>query len=106
PAIGPPLSGVIVKYFEWRALFVLTLPLAAILLLLVFLFMHNVTNQKETNIDITSILLSIVAFGGLLYGLNQLQESGFNNLFTIISLTAGLIALVLFRSEERRVGKG
>src|SRR5690625_7819633 len=84
----------------------------------------HVTKQKETNIDITSILLSIVAFGGLLYGFNQLQESGFNNLFTIISLTAGLIALVLFiwrqlrlptpilelrvfkvRSEERRVGK-
>lgn len=103
PAIGPPLSGVIVKYFEWRALFVLTLPLAAILLLLVFLFMHNVTNQKETNIDITSILLSIVAFGGLLYGFNQLQESGFNNLFTIISLTAGLIALVLFIWRQLRL---
>src|SRR5690625_3534586 len=38
PAIGPPLSGVIVNHFEWRALFALTLPLAAILLLLVFLF--------------------------------------------------------------------
>src|SRR5690625_2385192 len=33
PAIGPPISGVIVNHFEWRALFYLTLPIASIILL-------------------------------------------------------------------------
>src|SRR5699024_5883428 len=45
PAIGPPLSGVIVNYFNWRALFLVTLTIAAVILLLVFLYMRNVTEQ-------------------------------------------------------------
>src|SRR5690625_2070657 len=63
PAIGPPLSGVLIKYFEWRSLFLLTLPIAALLLILVFLFMYNVTNQQKTEVDILSILLSTIGFG-------------------------------------------
>src|SRR5699024_11766020 len=102
-AIAPSLSGVIVKYFEWPELFFLTLSLAEILMLLIFLFMPNVTNQKETNIDIISILLSTVAFGGLLYGFNQLPESGLNNVYTMISLTAGSIALALFIWRQLRL---
>src|SRR5699024_7226096 len=55
PAIGPPISGLLIKYFEWRALFLLTLPVAACILLLVFLFMRNITEQRKTEIDVLSI---------------------------------------------------
>src|SRR5690625_1584112 len=63
PAIGPPLSGVLIKYFKWRSLFLLTLPIAGLLLILVILFMRNVTKQRSSEIDILSILLSIIGFG-------------------------------------------
>lgn len=96
PAIGPPLSGVLVEYFEWRALFYLTLPIAAIVLILVFLFMRNVTEQRKTEIDMSSILLSTVGFGGTLYGFNKLQEVGLSETVTIVSLIVGILALVLF----------
>lgn len=72
PAIGPPISGIIIQTFEWRALFLLTLPIAIIILLLIYLYMRNITEQKETTIDYASIFFSIIGFGSLLYGFTQL----------------------------------
>lgn len=103
PAIGPPLSGILIKYFEWRSLFLLTLPVAALILLLIFFFMHNVTEQRETAIDMLSILLSTAGFGGLLYGFNKLQEVGLDDVVTLASLIIGAAALGLFVLRQLRL---
>ncbi|MGM8365292.1 MDR family MFS transporter [Virgibacillus sp. W0181] len=103
PAIGPPISGVLVSYFDWRSLFLLTLPIAAIILLLVFLYMRNITEQRKTDIDTLSILLSTIGFGGMLYGFNKLQENGLTNSVTLISLIAGALALGLFVLRQLRL---
>ncbi|SDI74632.1 DHA2 family efflux MFS transporter permease subunit [Natribacillus halophilus] len=101
PAIGPPLSGVMINVFEWRAVFLLTLPLAVGILLLMFLFMRNVTEQRETKIDILSLLLSTIAFGGMLYGFNTIEAGG----TATISISVGVIALALFVVRQLRSEK-
>lgn len=103
PAIGPPISGVLIKYFEWRSLFYLTLPIAAVIIILIYLFMRNITEQKETAIDYLSILFSTAGFGGLLYGFNMLQENGWNDAVTIVSLSVGTVALLLFATRQLRL---
>nr|WP_052361179.1 MFS transporter [Geomicrobium sp. JCM 19038] len=64
PAIGPVISGVLIEAFTWRAVFVLTLPLAIFLLVLIYFFMENVTKQRPTSIDVSSILLSTLLLEG------------------------------------------
>ncbi|TMN21669.1 multidrug efflux MFS transporter [Lentibacillus cibarius] len=103
PAIGPPISGVLVNYFNWRALFLVTLPIAACILLLVFLFMRNITEQRKTEIDFLSILLSTIGFGGLLYAFNQVEEGGITDPATLASLIAGGVALALFAIRQLRL---
>ncbi len=103
PAIGPPISGLLIEYFEWRALFLLTLPIAACILLLVFLFMRNITEQRKTDIDSLSILLSTVGFGGMLYGFNKLEEAGLADVVTLASLISGALALALFVVRQLRL---
>ncbi|HLR63323.1 MAG TPA: MDR family MFS transporter [Lentibacillus sp.] len=103
PAVGPPISGALVNYFDWRALFLLTLPIAACILLLVFLYMRNVTEQQKTNIDPLSILLSSVGFGGMLYAFNQVEENGISDPVTLAGLIAGAVALVLFAVRQLRL---
>ncbi|MEW9677400.1 MDR family MFS transporter [Lentibacillus sp. L22] len=103
PAVGPPISGILIKYFEWRALFYLTLPIAACILILIFLFMRNVTEQRKTEIDSLSIIFSTVGFGGMLYGFNKLQEGGWNDPATIGSMLAGALALGLFAVRQLRL---
>ncbi|QKY70158.1 DHA2 family efflux MFS transporter permease subunit [Lentibacillus sp. CBA3610] len=103
PAVGPPISGVITNYFDWRALFVLTLAVAAGILLLIFLFMQNVTEQRETNIDFSSILLSTVGFGGILYAFNKMEQSGIGDPAALVSMIAGAVALALFVIRQLRL---
>src|SRR5699024_12636858 len=50
-----------------------------------------------------SILLSTIGFGGLLYGFNMLQESGWNDAGTVIGLIAGAVALILFVLRQFRL---
>ncbi|MGP4105976.1 MDR family MFS transporter [Virgibacillus sp. L01] len=103
PAVGPPISGVVISYFEWRSLFLITLPIAACILLFTFLYMRNITEQRKTDIDILSIILSTIGFGGLLYGFNSIQEGGITDPDTLTSLIAGALALGLFVVRQLRL---
>lgn len=103
PAVGPPISGLLIEYFQWRGLFLLTLPVAAIILLLVYLFMRNITEQRKTAIDYLSIIFSTIGFGGILYGFNKIEEAGITDAVTLGSLTAGVLALGLFVFRQVRL---
>src|SRR5699024_9962266 len=105
PAVGPPISGVIVEYFEWRTLVLVALPIALLIFGMMYLFMRNITEQRETKIDFTSIFVSIIAFVSMLYGFNQLQDGGPIETLTIISLSVGALALVLFTIRQLRLPK-
>src|SRR5699024_11674099 len=37
PAVGPPISGVIIEYFEWRTLFLVALPIALLIFGMMYL---------------------------------------------------------------------
>ncbi|WP_010531865.1 MDR family MFS transporter [Lentibacillus jeotgali] len=103
PAVGPPISGVLVNYFDWRALFLVTLPIAALILLMAYLFMRNVTEQRDTDIDPLSILLSTAGFGGMLYAFNKMEESGIGDPAALGVMIAGAVALALFVYRQLRL---
>ncbi len=72
PAIGPVLSGLILNYLHWRWLFVLVLPIALGALWLGFRRIENVTEPRDAPLDVASVVLSVFAFGGIVYGLSLL----------------------------------
>jgi DHA2 family lincomycin resistance protein-like MFS transporter len=72
PAIGPTLSGLILNYLHWRWLFVLVLPIALGSLWLGWRRIENVSTPREAPLDAASVVLSVFAFGGSVYGLSLL----------------------------------
>ncbi|MEH7084969.1 MFS transporter, partial [Neobacillus drentensis] len=68
PAIGPALSGWVTSQFSWRVLFFIILPIALIDILVAFFALKNVTEVSKPKMDVISIVLSTLGFGGLLYG--------------------------------------
>jgi len=72
PAIGPVLSGLILNYLHWRWLFVLVLPIALASLWLGWRRIENVTTPRKAPLDVASVVISILAFGGSVYGLSVL----------------------------------
>ena len=72
PAIGPTISGLILNYLSWRWMFLLVLPISLGALGLGARLMQNVTTPHSARIDAVSVVLSGIAFGGIVYGLSNI----------------------------------
>jgi DHA2 family lincomycin resistance protein-like MFS transporter len=104
PAIGPTLSGLILNYLHWRWLFVLVLPIALGSLWLGARRIENVTTPREAPLDVLSVILSVLAFGGAVYGLSLLgvpREPG--NPPAWIPLVIGGVAMVVFVRRQLKL---
>ncbi|MFD1450098.1 MULTISPECIES: DHA2 family efflux MFS transporter permease subunit [Oceanobacillus] len=95
PAIGPPLSGVILDFLNWRWLFFMMLPLIFLVLISSIFVLDNVTTVTRPKIDIRSILFSIFGFGGIVFGLSFAGDESVSwlNPSVYISLCVGLVCL-------------
>ncbi|WP_297523066.1 MDR family MFS transporter [uncultured Clostridium sp.] len=96
PAIGPTLSGWIINSHPWRDLFYVTLPIAIIDLILGFILLKNVTDNKKVSLDILSVITSILGFGGLLLGTSNAGNDGFGSVNVYVPIIVGVIGLAIF----------
>jgi len=98
PALGPLVAGLILNSFEWRWVFWLVLPIGIIALALGIWKMENISETARVGIDVISIPLSAIAFGGLVYGLSEIAAAvrGEVPLQPWIPIVVGVIALGLF----------
>ena len=103
PAIGPTMSGIVLDSLGWRWLFGIILPIALIALSLGAKWMTNLGESTHAPIDVISIILSVFAFGGIVYGLSQFGgghggESGGGSTTALAWATigGGLVFLALF----------
>lgn len=103
PAIGPTLSGMIIDSLTWRYLFYTVLPISVIVLLFAIFFMKNVTEQKKVSVDIFSIILSSLGWGGLLYGFSMVGSVGWADPNVSIAIVIGAVTLILFILKQNRL---
>ncbi len=95
PAIGPVISGLIVDRFNWHTLFYVILPLSVLTMIVAYFYLENLNQPKDVRLDIPSVILSTLGFGGLLYSFSTIGSYGFNNV-VLLSLLIGIAALALF----------
>ncbi|MCD8821392.1 DHA2 family efflux MFS transporter permease subunit [Staphylococcus gallinarum] len=103
PAIGPTLSGYLVEYLEWRALFYVVAPVAALTFLASLKYVVNVGTNRRVPIDILSILLSVLGFGGLLYGTSSISRDGWNDPVVLTTMIGGIILVIAFIFRQTRL---
>lgn len=98
PAIGPTLSGIIVEHFSWRFLFYSVLPIALFVILFAYMKLKNVTETSHPIIDLLSLLLSTLGFGGIVYGFSSAGEGhgGWSSNSVLIPIAIGVVSLGLF----------
>ncbi len=107
PAIGPTVSGIILQYLSWRFMFVIVLPIALVTLLLGSRRLGKVSEPGHQRLDLISVLLSVPAFGGLVYGLSRLGESSTGGLGTALAfLAVGALGLLAFGWRQVRLARG
>lgn len=97
PAIGPTLAGAVLEFASWRALFGIILPIALIALAMGAKWMTNLGETRAVPLDVLSIPLAALGFGGIVFGLSQFGgEGGSGETTGIVSLVVGALSLGLF----------
>lgn len=108
PAIGPPISGIILNYLTWPWLFWLILPVALSALVFGGRRMRNVTTPRYVPLDVISVPISALAFGGLVYGLSSFGEPGrgAGNVPGFAAIGVGAAAMAVFVMRQIALQKG
>nr|WP_253955160.1 MDR family MFS transporter [Staphylococcus gallinarum] len=103
PAIGPTLSGVLVEHLSWRSVFYVVLPIAIIIIITSYFLLKNVTETTHPKLDIASVILSTLGFGGLLYSFSSVGEAGWASIQFLLPLIIGIIVLVIFIRRQLKL---
>ena len=103
PAAGPVAAGMIIDSMGWRAMFWSIAPLGVIVLAASIFLLSNVGELKNPRLDMPSVLLSTVAFGGLLYGFSSASSLGWTNPVVIAVIVIGALCLILFVRRQKKL---
>jgi len=102
PAVGPTFSGLIVDKLSWHWIFWISTVLLLFALVLGLFFLRNVSTITKPKIDILSIILSTIGFGGIVYGFSAAGEGAGEWLQkgVLLPIVIGTISLTLFSIRQ------
>ncbi len=99
-AIGPLLGGVLLEWFWWGSVFLLAVPVMALLLLLGPILLPEFRDPDAGRLDLVSAALSVAAVLAVIYGLKQLAQDG-PGWPPALSIPAGLAMGTLFVRRQQ-----
>ncbi len=102
-AFGPPIGGFLVDLLDWRAVFWINVPLAA---LAIWMTLRAVPESKDPSaqgsIDWPGSILAIMGFGALAFGLSAFSEGPDVEAYIYAVIIAGIVAILAFVVVESR----
>jgi EmrB/QacA subfamily drug resistance transporter len=119
PAFGPTIGGYLSTNFDWNAIFTVNVPIGVITLVLALLILPGRLLEREQQnsaegevlvevlgrrkrFDILGLVLSMVGFTSLVYGITQAGSKGWGDSTVLTFILAGALVLVAFVIVELR----
>ncbi|MDD6416322.1 MAG: DHA2 family efflux MFS transporter permease subunit [Lactobacillus porci] len=100
PAIGPTLTGLILAVSSWRFVFFSFAIILAVGLLFAFTSLKNVGRLTKPKMDLPSVLLSALAFSGLIAGASFASEFGWLSVQVLVTLLVGIVCLFFYSRRQ------
>jgi DHA2 family multidrug resistance protein-like MFS transporter len=99
-AIGPVLGGAMLELFWWGSVFLLALPVMALLLILGPRVLPEYRDPEAGRLDLVSAGMSVAAVLAVIYGLKDIAQDGLGSI-PVLSILAGLVVGVGFVRRQR-----
>ncbi len=111
PAFGPTVGGYLSTSFAWNAIFIINLPIGVVALILALLVLPGRKSESENQagrvgrnrFDIAGLLLSMIGFSVLVYGITEAGSKGWGNSTVLAFIIGGVAVLLAFIVVELRV---
>jgi DHA2 family multidrug resistance protein-like MFS transporter len=100
-ALGPLAAGLLLEHFWWGSVFLLTLPLAAVAVVMAWRLVPAHVNESTEPVDNLGGILSLVLVGALILAINFAPVPNTGAL-TLVLAGIALVALLLFIVRQRR----
>lgn len=105
PAIGPTVAGLVIDQASWHTMFAAIAALCAVVVVLAaFVLERGGETKRDVTLDVPSVVLSSLGFGGLLYGLSAIGSYGVTP-DAVAGVAVGVVALVFFFRRQLRLDK-
>ena len=103
PAIGPTVAGIIIDQANWHIMFWIIAALCAVVIVFAGAVLERGgETNKDVTLDVVSVILSTLGFGGLLYGLSAIGSYGITA-DSVAGVVIGAVALVFFFRRQLRM---
>ena len=100
PAFGPSISGIIVQFFSWKAIFILIMILVAAAIVLGIMVLENVAELTKPHLDLFSVILSTAGLALFLYGISIVMSSAVSG---TVLIAAGALIIAVFVLRQRKL---
>ncbi len=114
PAFGPTIGGFFTQTFDWRAIFLINVPVGVIAFIGSLVVLHGGALERtesgldaaagepatRSRFDVLGLLLSMVGFTALVYGISEAALTSWTDRTVVISLVVGTVLLVAFIVNE------
>jgi DHA2 family multidrug resistance protein-like MFS transporter len=101
-AIGPLVGGVLLESFHWGSVFLLAVPVMALLLAIGPRLLPEYKDPKPGRLDLASAALSLLAVLAVIYGIKAVAKDGVG-LASVAPVLAGLALGAAFVDRQRRL---
>ncbi|MDH6576836.1 MFS transporter [Kitasatospora sp. MAP5-34] len=97
-ALGPLVGGVLLEHFWWGSVFLLNLPVLALLLVLGAWLLPESRDPKPGSWDVRSVALSMAGVTGVVYAIKEAAANGFGlaHWYVPVAFVIGVAALTTF----------
>ena len=99
-AVGPLIGGVLLELFWWGSVFLMSVPVMALLLVVGPRLLPEYRGPNVRPLDLTSAALSLLAVLSMIFGLKQIAQSGVHAT-AILSILLGLAVGLVFVRRQR-----
>src|SRR5688572_4053347 len=94
-AIGPLIGGILLEFFWWGSVFLISVPVMALLLIVGPRLLPEYRDPNAGKPDLISVLMSLAAVLTMIYGLKQIAQDGVS-VKAILSIVGGVAMGVFF----------
>ncbi len=99
-AIGPFFGGLLLEYFWWGSVFLLGVPVMALLLVLGPMLLPEYRDPNAGKLDPLSAVMSLAAVLLVIFGLKQTAQDGFHWMPTLCIMTGAAIGVAFVRRQR------